>query len=891
LYFRVRIIDYGVCKNFTFTYTDQEKANITHYPPLYLSIVYSFISRTGLTLQQESLDVFSFFGTMLAIPIFVAGLSQIMVIANTFVIDTWTGSKFMKTVTNWDSTLVDWLSLLVFIGFPVIIAAISLYTGTDNWWDITSISWFILVFAYYIVFMVSAVYYEVDGCLELVRYHPEFASKRNLKNSNLAANPERSEHTLETFYDALVLRLNQRLSGDKHVTYIVTGSETNPRALTHDDLIKKESFDSYTGLWTRITRLKCMSCFYEELPEPVRQFQVDDVLEFTPFVTSSSWGLEALYCRNRSTRFVAIIDGVSALTKGQVKSTLFCFLFGTTVTLFFIVGFLVWLQAGALVICIVTFLYFILVWHTTRNSLGIYAAYKKVLSREDGNIRSIVHNTPSDAMYQVQETYRVTKPKILFCCIVLVMQLIFLYIIPIVALFSAGNNRVGIVFVILGLTTAIRDVFNAPACLRELGSMDGIENNNKDKDGSLGEWREKHRLGRILSEISVGKRSNFWVGVFLVFVLAFCGIFIAAIALGSDNGVTKTMKFADRDEFLYEGSGSLNYASCSLGHNIQSPDGLDNSLADFAFLSNVAYLDDNAANIAIDEWFSSDSVENLSQDVTDFSTKYQAEFGQSPVKYKLFDFPDTKLKIVAIRGTSNPWDALTDAQLWSSAALSQYIRSILPLGELWTPILPFLVKAISVIEDKALRDVSYYRETTAFVESLKKQDVDVQITGHCKYKFLPFHSASLVGRRILTSMRFVPHCFHVALGGGLAMITGAQTQIPSVGLSGPNNLISRNTFYPPITSTNLNKYTFNIVPDRDPVPRIDDLSQNYQRIRCKASANKPVDCHFGKRSLCEILFTCGSLGRPVPCFCVNDYEYALPTSLNGGDFTSVCPKE
>jgi hypothetical protein len=28
------------------------------------------------------------------------------------------------------------------------------------------------------------------------------------------------------------------------------------------------------------------------------------------------------------------------------------------------------------------------------------------------------------------------------------------------------------------------------------------------------------------------------------------------------------------------------------------------------------------------------------------------------------------------------------------------------------------------------------------------------------------------------------------LGGGIAMITGAQTNIPSVGVSGPNNMIS-----------------------------------------------------------------------------------------------------
>lgn len=172
----------------------------------------------------------------------------------------------------------------------------------------------------------------------------------------------------------------------------------------------------------------------------------------------------------------------------------------------------------------------------------------------------------------------------------------------------------------------------------------------------------------------------------------------------------------------------------------------------------------------------------MSQSVADFKKSYQEENGVSSVSYKPFNFPDQDLHIVAVRGTSNSWDALTDAQLWSSAALVQYIRAILPVGALWTPNLPYLVKAISVIEDSSLENVSYYRETTAFVKSLKEKGFHVQIVGH-------------------------------SLGGGLAMITGAQTQIPAVGLSGPNNMISRKTFHPEISEEALNKYTFNIVPD------------------------------------------------------------------------------
>lgn len=264
--------------------------------------------------------------------------------------------------------------------------------------------------------------------------------------------------------------------------------------------------------------------------------------------------------------------------------------------------------------------------------------------------------------------------------------------------------------------------------------MDGIEVNNEEKD-ARSEWREKHRLGKIVKEISVGRRSNFWTGIFIFFLFVFCAIFLSATVLGADEGVARKMYFASKNEFVHEGSGSLNYASCSLTNNIlKSPDGDENSFADFTFLSTVAYLEDAYALDAVTEWFDTD-VNNLEDIVSNFKRNYQHENGISSVKYKLFEFPSQDLKIVSIRGTSNSWDTLTDAQLWSSAALAQYIRAFLPIGNVWTPILPHLIKAIAVIEDESLRDVSYYRETTAFVEFLKVQGDNVQVVGHCEYSY------------------------------------------------------------------------------------------------------------------------------------------------------------
>jgi lipase ATG15 len=154
------------------------------------------------------------------------------------------------------------------------------------------------------------------------------------------------------------------------------------------------------------------------------------------------------------------------------------------------------------------------------------------------------------------------------------------------------------------------------------------------------------------------------------------------------------------------------------------------------------------------------------------------------------------------------WYYVLDAQLWSAAASFQILRFILPIGYIFTPIFDEMVEAITWLESDSIKRVSFYIETTAFVQSLQKSGNygGIQVTGH-------------------------------SLGGGLAIITGAQTGAPAVALSGPNSMISRNSFDPPVSVEALNTKTFNIVPNRDPVPMFDDKAQLFQNIECRAPYN------------------------------------------------------
>lgn len=125
-------------------------------------------------------------------------------------------------------------------------------------------------------------------------------------------------------------------------------------------------------------------------------------------------------------------------------------------------------------------------------------------------------------------------------------------------------------------------------------------------------------------------------------------------------------------------------------------------------------------------------------DETEFVNTFRQENNvNSAVFFKLFSFPAANYAYVSIRGTTNNWDLLTDAQLWSAAALMQMLREMLPFGAIWTPVMDQLIKAITKIESATIDQVSFYRDTTEFVNYLKENTTfaGVGITGHSLGKF------------------------------------------------------------------------------------------------------------------------------------------------------------
>ena len=224
----------------------------------------------------------------------------------------------------------------------------------------------------------------------------------------------------------------------------------------------------------------------------------------------------------------------------------------------------------------------------------------------------------------------------------------------------------------------------------------------------------------------------------------------------------------------------------------------------------------------------------------------------SAASFQLVTFSDGSA-VVCVRGTKTYFDFLVDARLWYASTLFQLVQSAMPFGFAFDALIQFCVNMLSDIEASSVTKVSYYVETTAFVNYLKKSGkyLNIAITGH-------------------------------SLGGGLTLITGAQTQTKAIAISAPSAVMSRVAVTPEISLDQIKKHTYAVIPQMDIVPRLGGAHMNSASIKCRTGLSDMFDCHFAKRTLCELMFTCGNVKRPVYCECLS-MGYPEPSSIDGSE--------
>jgi hypothetical protein len=628
------------------------------------------------------------------------------------------------------------------------------------------------------------------------------------------------------------------------------------------DLIE-ESVHYHSSLYSKFTMWKWTSRFFDRFEEPGRRtYTLEDARGVRPFITRHTWSLEKLYCRQKDSRYVAVVDGPSALTRAQMRSNVVCALLGHFLVILLVASFLTWCALDWKFVLIVVILVVIYMFPSIRQSWRISNMTRDLIlarnevkgdaerpSKEDWTNSD--GSRESEGLFHVWEVYRMTKPKELVCWFTFAGEVIFLYIWPFVSLMAVSNWAIAVLFFFVALFTFLRYYFNAAIVLEEVGNLDYIHG-----DSQFEVWRKRNRVNDIVGNITRGRSRRGWLYVLCLFLFVFFALFLGALAYGQADS-SSSLTYTYLPGFYYEQQQDLPYPTCRLGKGLQGglvPNNSSQAMADYVYLAGLAYRSDDITQGELDNWFGPGVATNNPVVVENFRTVNNYT---SPVSYKLITFGGSNA-LIAIRGTTNPWDALADAQLWSAAACFQIVRFAIPFGGIFTPIFDELVNIISWLESDSIQKISFYKETTAFAKFLLNSTSpnysNVQVCGH-------------------------------SLGGGLSIITGAQAGIPAIGLSGPNAVISRRSFEPPLNRDQLNTLTFNIIPDRDPVPMFDDRAMLYQNIKCRAADNNFVGCHDSTRSLCEVLFTCGTQNRPAICECVTEYGFPEPIPFPGTSVT------
>jgi hypothetical protein len=339
-------------------------------------------------------------------------------------------------------------------------------------------------------------------------------------------------------------------------------------------------------------------------------------------------------------------------------------------------------------------------------------------AKEDENINHVV--------YRVNEVYRVTKPSVWFAWFMFAVELIFLYLWPLGALYRLGTTAIATILIVIGISVFLQRFFSLADTLHEVGSIKLAASKRAGQ-----QWKEEARLNRILEDFVLSSGRFVWMFAMGLLVLAFL-VACFLVILGDQNAPTdfSVSRLTLASDYEYAVERQI-YPMCQFDNRLSIKRRSDGEIraVDIAYMAYIAYKDTSVVQDQLDEWF---GVGNVIDEYV-IVEEYRNSTGSSklPVTYRLLN-TGNQTAIVSIRGTQSGFDLFADAKLWMNAALMQILRWVLPVSSLWNSAIPSMIDIISRIQSGTLHDVSYYRETTAFVNFLKENAswASIGLTGH-----------------------------------------------------------------------------------------------------------------------------------------------------------------
>ena len=542
----------------------------------------------GLTIEvgitsKSDVKIGRSIGTILALPVYVRGLSSALVIAGYYVQDTWNGHTLVKRFVfgRFNGVLTEWAAFFIFLGLPFIVMGFALFSGTESWWTITALTWFFSIFLFYIIFAVTIVWFENRACLDIMK--------------------NRYDDDVDTFphllMRSILLRQTARYSGSQRTVYLATGEIDHSSGDAKNELMIEATHRTEMSFYSTATTWKFLSTdgglgLFEKLEEPVRTYTVEDARSVRPFVTVNTWSLEKMYCRPRNSRYVAIIKGPEALTVPQMRSSLACAIIGNLMVLFLVAGSLVWLglPSGGVILVVVLVIVLGMV-PGLRVSYRIYQMTKDIAFTLQNEIdesdpqgedeRDTNIGNASEGVYQVWESYRVTRATNLLCWLLYGLEIIFLFLWPAAALFVIGNKAIATLFIFVALFSGLREFLNAALVLEEVGNMDLIEGKNPQE-----KWLNQSRLNTIIKDISRSRAQGAWTALLCFFLFATLGLF--GLAVNQQADTPSSFQFTYLPDFEYVQAEDLEYPTCTIGKGIESLGSPYTAISDFAYVAALA---------------------------------------------------------------------------------------------------------------------------------------------------------------------------------------------------------------------------------------------------------------------------------------------------------------
>lgn len=810
--------------------------------------------------QELRIDVM--IATILSLPLLGYSMASLMVLACAFVTDCWNGHvlfALLIPVSAHRNALVwvEWFSFTFYICVPVLALIISSFMGKADYFSMFALTWYICMNFSFFCFSALVLYHEIKICLDLTKtQNPELAGKDLIQKAIL--------NTLLQSYCAV-----------EEYTYLVQSDNDghyNLRSATG-----MQPISTSVSLWSRIKNLEA-NPFYEQLETPTRRYALQERRESVPYVTRQAWSLERMCCKVRNGRSRFVVSGPSALDPRQYKSTLGCNFMGFLLATLAICALAYGMGQGLAILLVLAIGIMLLVGLPLLRSAQQLA---RAMPQEASS------NEPdAPAFYQAWAAFTVAKPKEWYCWMRMGISFVLFFAWPTVSLYASGLYKAATLFLATSLFSGVRLYLDAGSQICERGTLSHIqlheedEKENDNNNNSMTEeekyaqkakfTREHARAAEIMGKVTSNPRILLWYALFVGL-----GIYVIYSGATSLNGETAEAQTGREtivlvDGFYYPPQPDISYTTCELHKAYEIPGQNVTYTMDYNFLAGIAYETSNVTEYVMEKWFGP----NEWIDEKEFVHQWKLDHGyeNSPVSFKLFskvNSPGTG--ILAIRGTETPTDRLFNMLLYASSFLVHFARVLMPFSDLWNDIYDELVATTSWVASQQLQEIAYYRETTHFANSLLKEGYTFEGKS---YNWL--------------------RTTGVSLGGGLALITGAQSDAFGLAIAGMNPVDARRSFHPPLQMDALNTQVLNIIPENDFISSMGTKVRNFETVGCRTWPAERVNCHSFWRIFCEYTYSCGTPpGKPAYCICVKVWGYPEPLPVEGTNitFSEACDAE